>query len=516
MILVGELALWVALLVSVWAATVSCAGGAQRRDDLIASGERGVHAALAMALLATLGLSAALVTRDFSLAHVAGNTSANLPLLYTLAALWAGPAGSLLLLTLVLSLCAAAAVRGGGRSRGPSSPFATGTLGAVLSFHLAALCLDVSPFARMDWQSLDGLGMSPSLQHPGMAVHPPMLYLGIAATAVLFALAVAAAVDRAQDGKWMETTRRWVLLAWVFLTTGIVLGMWWAYSDPAAEAGWMRDAISNGSLAPWLACTLLLPMATDAGARTPRRRHLVLMLAAFPLAVAGLVVLRGGMIAEVHSFPASAVRSWMAGFLVFLVGTATYLILSRIVPAGGDLASRTGGRAGTGPTQVSRATIGIGAVGALLVAAGFAGGAFSSANTVTVGPGQAAALEDPFGRAWQFAGLGVSQYNELNRHVVAAAVVVSRGARPVGTVTAAEVQHVNSRGTPTGQPARTPGVIHTPLQDVYVVLREVGDDERVTVQVGFNPLIGSTWAGGALLVSAGVLALVAAARRRVG
>ena len=201
MILVGELALWVALLLATWAAIVSFAGGMQGRSDLIASGERGIRATLAMLLLASLGVWSALVAHDLSLAHVASFTAANLPLVYTLAAFWGGPAGALLLFALLLSVCAAAVTIGGrGRSK-RSNPYVTGTLAIVLAVAVALLCLGVNPYERVEWGALDGRGMNPILQSTGMILHPPILYAGLACTAAPFALTSAALLARRLDGE---------------------------------------------------------------------------------------------------------------------------------------------------------------------------------------------------------------------------------------------------------------------------------------------------------------------------
>src|SRR5688500_9616773 len=167
-----------------WAAAVSFVGGAQGRGDLISSGERGIYAALAMLMLASLGIWTALVTHDTSVEHVARYTSANLPLVYTLSALWIAAPGSLLLWPLLLAVCCALAVRTVRDRNGELGPYVTGTLAVIISVTLVALCLGVNPYGQSD--SVPVGGMHPTLQHPGMALHPPSLYLGLASTAVPF------------------------------------------------------------------------------------------------------------------------------------------------------------------------------------------------------------------------------------------------------------------------------------------------------------------------------------------
>jgi cytochrome c-type biogenesis protein CcmF len=509
LILVGELSLWVALLMAVWAATVSFAGGMQGRSDLIASGERGIHATLAMLLLASLGLWRALVTHDLSLEYVASFTSSNLPLLYTLAAFWGGPAGTLLLFTLLLSVCAAIVVLGGSpRDRG-LLPYVTGTLAVVLAFALATLCLGVNPYERIDLDLLDGRGMNPLLQTAGMTVHPPSLYAGLAATAVPFAFGIAALLARRLDGDWLFAARRWVVGGWIFLTIGIVSGMWWAYGQPDWAGEWTRDAVDNAAVFPWLVDTALLYSLVARPERAASRKwSVVLLLLAFPLALFSAFLARGGIVSTAHSFVRSPGGGWLAGILVLLVAAATYLLLMRLPALHGDGEARAAARSARRWPGVALVSVGI---VALLVA--LAGQAWRKDYAITLTPGASGEVRDPFGRAWQFTSQGVSQYNELNRSVVAAAVDVARAGRSIGILTTERRQYVDSRGNPTYEPATTAGMLGTPAQDVSLTLAEVGDDESVRLRVGFLPLVAWVWIGGLVSVLGGILLLVDAARR---
>ncbi|MDB4879630.1 MAG: cytochrome c assembly protein, partial [Gemmatimonadetes bacterium] len=231
MILVGELSLWVALLMAAWSAVTSFAGGQMGREDLVASGRRGLYATTAMIILASIGLWTALLTHDFSLKYVASNTSANMPKVYVFSAFWGGQAGSMLFWTLILagySALAIWAVRDKGREL---APWACGTLASILLFFIATTCFKANPFDRLSFVPADGRGMNPQLQNPGMAIHPPALYLGYVATAIPFAFAIAALISRKLDAEWLSIVRRWSLVSWFFLTIGITLGMWWAYVE---------------------------------------------------------------------------------------------------------------------------------------------------------------------------------------------------------------------------------------------------------------------------------------------
>jgi cytochrome c-type biogenesis protein CcmF len=334
-ILVGELALWVAFLMATWAAVVSFAGGAaaagRGRADLIASGERGVYATLGLVVLASLGLWTALLTHDFSLRYVASFTSANLPVAYTITSFWAGQAGSLLFWVLVLALYSAAAVWTNRRRNRALMPYVTGTLAAVLVFFLAMLTLGANPYERLDWIPPDGRGMNPQLQNPGMAIHPPMLYLGYVGTTVPFAFAVAALIARRFDGEWLTTVRKWVLVGWLFNTVGIVLGMWWAYVELGWGGYWAWDPVENASLLPWLVNTAFLHSIMVQEKRGMLRKwNVTLVISAFLLAIFGTFITRSGIISSVHSFAQSPVGKWFAGFLVLAILVAAVLVGTRL------------------------------------------------------------------------------------------------------------------------------------------------------------------------------------------
>ena len=331
MILVGELALWVAFLMAAWSATVSFAGGALRRSDLVASGERGAYATFAFVVLAALGLWTAIFTHDFSLKYVASFTSANLPKPYLLAALWAGQAGSLLFWCLILAGFMAIAVFTNRSANRELMPYVTGTLAATTLFFLATLCLGANPYERLDWIPADGRGMNPQLQNPGMAIHPPNLYLGYVATTVPFAFAIAALITRKLDAGWLAAVRRWSLVSWFFLTIGIVLGMWWAYVELGWGGYWAWDPVENASLLPWLTGTAFLHSIMIQEKRGMLRKwNVTLVVSTFLLSILGTFITRSGIIESVHSFAQSPVGNWFLGFLVLAFTATVYLVATRL------------------------------------------------------------------------------------------------------------------------------------------------------------------------------------------
>ena len=331
MILIGELSLWVALLMAAWATTVSFAGGALRRGDLIASGERALYATFALVVLASIGLWTALLTHDFSLAYVASNTSRNMPAVYVFAAFWGGQAGSLLFWCLILASYAAIALVANRRRNRELMPYVSGTLGATLLFFLATIAFGANPFERVDWVPPDGRGMNPQLQNPGMALHPPNLYLGYVATTIPFAFAIGALITRRLDGEWLASVRRWSLVSWLFLTIGITLGMWWAYVELGWGGYWAWDPVENASFLPWLTGTAFLHSIMVQEKRGMLRKwNVTLVVTTFLLAILGTFITRSGIIESVHAFAQSEVGHWFLGFLLLAVAVTAYLVATRL------------------------------------------------------------------------------------------------------------------------------------------------------------------------------------------
>jgi cytochrome c-type biogenesis protein CcmF len=330
-ILIGELSLWVALLMATWAATVSFAGGALKRRDLTVSGERAIYATLIMVVLASAGLWTALFTHDFSIKYVASFSSANLPKVYTFTAFWAGQAGSMLFWCLILAIYSSIAVFSNRARNRELMPYVSGTLAVVMIFFLATMCLGANPFERLDWIPPDGRGMNPQLQNPGMAIHPPNLYLGYVGTTIPFAFAMAALITRRLDAAWLTAIRKWTLIAWFFNTTGIILGMWWAYVELGWGGYWAWDPVENASLLPWLVNTAFLHSIMVQEKRGMLRKwNVTLVVSTFLLSIFGTFITRSGIISSVHSFAQSPVGSWFAGFLITAIAVTAYLVATRL------------------------------------------------------------------------------------------------------------------------------------------------------------------------------------------
>src|SRR6267143_6357266 len=253
MSLLGNLSLWLAFLVGLWGAITGFVGGAQSRPDLQQSARNAPFALLGALLVAVISLEIAIFRHDFSLEYVAAYTSRNLPTFYLWSALYAGQKGSLLFWATVLSLFATLAqLLTSGRHRA-YLPLVAAVTCTVAAFFVTVMLLgDANPFERLAYTPVDGRGMNPQLQNPGMVFHPPMLYLGYISITIPFAFAIAALLLKKLDADWLVAIRKWTLLSWLFLSIGICLGMWCAYLELGWGGYWAWDPVEDASLLPWL------------------------------------------------------------------------------------------------------------------------------------------------------------------------------------------------------------------------------------------------------------------------
>ena len=320
MTLLGTVALWLALLLALWGAVTGFAGGRTGRADLQASARHAVYATCGALVLAVVCLQWAIFSHDFNVEYVSSYTSRNLPAFYLWSALYAGQKGSLLFWATVLSFFGALAVAlTSGRHRA-YVPDAGAVVSIVIAFFVGTMLAAANPFDRLPFTPADGNGMNPQLQNPGMVIHPPMLYLGYISITIPFAFAIAALLSRKLDADWLVAIRKWTLLSWLFLSVGIVLGMWWAYVELGWGGYWAWDPVENASLLPWLTMTAFLHSVMVQEKRGMLRKwNLALIIGSWLLSIFGTFITRSGVIASVHSFTQSGVGYF---FLVFLVVSA--------------------------------------------------------------------------------------------------------------------------------------------------------------------------------------------------
>ena len=330
MTLLGQFSLWLALFAALWGAGVAFFGRWQERPELartITGSSYGVCAAL---LLAALCLWKGLFAHDFNIEYVAQYTSRNLPTSYIFAAFWAGQKGSLLFWATILSGFGAIAQYVTSRKHAALLPYVAGITNLVVAFFVITMLFSANPFERLLFTPDDGRGLNPQLQNPGMTIHPPMLYLGYISITIPFAFAMAALLSRKLDSGWIHAMRKWTILSWLFLSTGITLGMWWAYVELGWGGYWAWDPVENASLLPWLTMTAFLHSVMIQEKRGMLKRWNVgLIVASFLLSIFGTFITRSGVIASVHSFTQSSVGYFFLGFLLLAAIFAFTLLYAR-------------------------------------------------------------------------------------------------------------------------------------------------------------------------------------------
>src|SRR6266571_3061882 len=327
----GTLCLYLALASSGWALIASYNGGRARLGELVLSAERAVYATWALVLLAVVSLEYCIFTDQFGLEYVASYSNRALPAIYKITALWGGQAGSLLFWEFILITYASLIVLTNRRRNRSLMPLVVTTLLGVSTFFLGLVDLLARPFVRLAFAPEDGNGLNPQLQNPFMAIHPPCLYLGYVGLTLPFAFAMAALATGRLDDTWFRTTRRWTILSWFFLGTGILLGGWWAYVELGWGGYWAWDPVENASLIPWLTCTAFLhSVMIEERKRMLRVWNLALVIMSFELAILGTFITRSGVISSVHSFTKSDVGPLFAGFLGFTLIVSVGLLLHRL------------------------------------------------------------------------------------------------------------------------------------------------------------------------------------------
>lgn len=331
MALLGYLSLWLALLVGLWGAITGFVGGAQGRADLQQSARHATFALFGALAVAVISLEIAIFRHDFTLQYVVSRTSRNLPTFYLWSALYSGQEGSLLFWAAVLSLFAMLTQVLTGRRYRVYLPYVAGVTCLVASFFITVMLAAANPFKRMPFTPLDGQGMNPQLQNPGMVFHPPMLYLGYISITIPFAFAIAALLTKKLDTEWMVAVRKWTVVSWLFLSVGLLIGMWWAYVELGWGGYWAWDPVENAALLPWLVMTAFLHSVMIQEKRGMLKKwNLALILGAWLLSIFGTFLTRSGVIASVHSFTESPVGYFFAWFLLLAAAASTALYVTRL------------------------------------------------------------------------------------------------------------------------------------------------------------------------------------------
>jgi cytochrome c-type biogenesis protein CcmF len=299
---------------------------------LLRLGRRYAFVILAGALLAVVAMEWALITHDFSIRYVAENNAESTPLLFTITGLWAALEGSILLWGLILAgYLAVTAHHFRNRATDPLVAWALIVGFGVALFFFVLMLGPANPFETLAITPADGRGPNALLQnHPLMAFHPPMLYLGYVGMTIPFSFAVAALITGRLGEGWLTETRRTTLVAWGFLSVGIVLGAWWSYEVLGWGGYWAWDPVENASLLPWLTATAFIHSVVVQERRGMLRVwNLSLVVATFCLTILGTFLTRSGVLNSVHSFTESDIGPWLLGFLAFVALGSVGLIAWR-------------------------------------------------------------------------------------------------------------------------------------------------------------------------------------------
>ena len=299
----GHFALVLALFIALLQAALPLFGAAKNHWGLMMAGRLAALALFPLVGFAFATLVHAYLISDFSVAAVAANSHSDVPFLYKLTGVWGNHEDSMVLWVLILSLYGAA-VSWFGNSMPPRlCARVIGVMGLIGVGFLLFILLTSNPFLRLVNPPANGEGLNPILQDPGLAFHPPFLYLGYVGNAVSFAFAVAALIEGRVDAAWARWVRPWTLASWCCLTLGIAMGSWWAYYTLGWGGWWFWDPVENASLMPWLASTALIHSAIVVERRDTLKSWAVLLaILTFSLSLVGTFLVRSGVLTSVHAF----------------------------------------------------------------------------------------------------------------------------------------------------------------------------------------------------------------------
>ena len=346
---IGHFALVLALCVAALQAVLPLYGAARRDGLLIAWARPAALAQFLFVAVAFFALMHAYAVSDFSLANVAANSNSTKPLLYKLTGVWSNHEGSMLLWVFILALFGAA-VAVFGQNLPPTLRARVLAVQAMIGVGFLLFILFTSnPFLRLWPAPPDGMGLNPILRDPGLAFHPPCLYLGYVGFSITFCFAVAALIEGRVDPAWARWVRPWTLAAWCALTTGIAMGSWWAYYTLGWGGWWFWDPVENASFMPWLVGTALLHSAIVVEKREALKTWTILLaIIAFSLSLIGTFLVRSGVLTSVHAFANDPMRGVFILLLISLYTGGALLLFAWRAPqlAGGGLfapISREGG-----------------------------------------------------------------------------------------------------------------------------------------------------------------------------
>jgi cytochrome c-type biogenesis protein CcmF len=327
----GHYALVLALALGLIQATVPMIGARGRDAALMRLASSTASMQFVFVALSFIALTICYVTSDFSVANVYENSHSQMPLIYKFTSTWGNHEGSMLLWVLILSLFGAMVAQFGGNLPETLKANVLGVQSWIACAFYLFILLTSNPFLRLAQAPLEGRDLNPILQDIGLAIHPPLLYLGYVGFSIAFSFAIAALIEGRIDAAWARWVRPWTLAAWMCLTVGIAMGSYWAYYELGWGGFWFWDPVENASLMPWLAGTALLHSAVVMEKRNALKIWtLLLAILAFSLSLIGTFLVRSGVLTSVHTFASDPARGvFILMILMLFIGGALTLFAWR-------------------------------------------------------------------------------------------------------------------------------------------------------------------------------------------
>jgi cytochrome c-type biogenesis protein CcmF len=317
----------IALALALWGIGAAVLGARGGRLALVVSAERAAVGVWALITAALLLLAYAFLTFDFSIRYVASNTNLGTPFYYRITAVWGALEGSIILWAWMLGLYTFIVVLRYRRRQPSLYPWVLAVMLSVLAFFLLVMTVPAPPFQRLHPVPPDGRGLNPLLEDSGMITHPVALYLGFTGFTVPFAFAIAALVLGRTGEEWITITRRWTIVAWYFLSLGLLIGGWWSYHVLGWGGYWAWDPVENAAFMPWLTGTAFLhSVMIQERRRMLKLWNLTLIILTFGLTLFGTFLTRSGIIGSVHAFTQGSIGMFFLAFLALvLLGSFTLL-----------------------------------------------------------------------------------------------------------------------------------------------------------------------------------------------
>jgi cytochrome c-type biogenesis protein CcmF len=327
----GHYALVLALALALVQASVPMIGARKNDPVLMAVAGPTAVGQFCFVAIAFAALMTCYVRSDFSVVNVFENSHSAKPLVYKLSGVWGNHEGSMLLWVLILSVFGALVALFGGNLPARLKANVLAVQSSIAVAFILFILITSNPFLRIAGAPLEGRDLNPILQDPGLAIHPPLLYLGYVGLSISFSFAIAALIDGRIDAAWARWVRPWTLLAWMFLTLGIAMGSYWAYYTLGWGGWWFWDPVENASFMPWLAATALLHSALVMEKRDALKVWTILLaILAFSLSLIGTFLVRSGVLTSVHAFATDPTRGvFILAILVLFIGGSLSLFALR-------------------------------------------------------------------------------------------------------------------------------------------------------------------------------------------